>query len=77
MIRKIIVLEVEGLNIVGQFYLPGDKTPYPAVCVCHGIPAHIPDPSDKGYPLLAERICREGFAVLIFNFRGTGDSLYH
>jgi len=24
--------------------------------------------------LLAERICREGFAVLIFNFRGTGDS---
>jgi len=24
--------------------------------------------------LLAERICREGFAVLIFNFRGTGAS---
>ncbi|MFB0559588.1 MAG: alpha/beta hydrolase, partial [Dehalococcoidales bacterium] len=33
-----------------------------------------PDPSDRGYPLLAERICRLGFAVFIFNFRGTGAS---
>jgi len=74
MIRKIIALEVDGLNIVGQLYLPGGKTPYPTVCLCHGIPAHIPGPSDGGYPLLAERICREGFAVLIFNFRGTGAS---
>jgi len=34
----------------------------------------VPDPSDRGYPLLAERICHEGFAVFIFNFRGTGAS---
>ncbi len=38
------------------------------------MPAKSPDPNDKGYPLLAERICREGFAVFIFNFRGTGAS---
>ena len=74
MIRKIVALEVDGLNIVGQLYLPRGKTPYPTVCVCHGIPARIPDPNDKGYPLLAERICRQGFAVLIFNFRGSGAS---
>jgi len=54
--------------------LPGKQTAYPAVCVCHGIPAKSPDPGDKGYPLLAKRICRQGFAVFIFNFRGTGDS---
>ncbi len=54
--------------------MPGDEGLFPTVCVCHGIPAHLPDPSDRGYPLLAERICREGFAVLIFNFRGTGAS---
>ena len=74
MLTKAVSLEVDGLNIAGQLYLPGGGMPYPAVCVCHGIPASIADPGDRGYPLLAERICREGFAVLIFNFRGTGGS---
>jgi dipeptidyl aminopeptidase/acylaminoacyl peptidase len=69
-----VALEVDGLNIVGQLYLPPGNMPYPIVCVCHGIPARIPDPSDRGYPLLAEQISRHGFAVLIFNFRGTGAS---
>jgi dipeptidyl aminopeptidase/acylaminoacyl peptidase len=71
---KAVTLEVDGLNIVGQLYLPPGKMPYPTVCVCHGIPAGIPDPKDRGYALLAEQICRHGFAVLIFNFRGTGAS---
>ena len=76
MLTKDINLEVESLNIAGRLYLPvdGKGASYPTVCVCHGIPAHAPDPSDRGYPLLAERICREGFAVFIFNFRGTGAS---
>jgi fermentation-respiration switch protein FrsA (DUF1100 family) len=67
-------LKVDGLDIVGQLYLPSGNMPYPTVCVCHGIPAHVPDPSDRGYPLLAEQICQRGFAVLIFNFRGAGAS---
>lgn len=29
-------------------------------------------PDDRGYALLAERFCHEGFFVLVFNFRGTG-----
>ena len=76
MLSRIVTLDVDGLTISGQLYLPGrgDRTPYPTVCVCHGIPAKRPDPSDKGYPLLAEQICRQGFAVFIFNFRGTGAS---
>ena len=72
--RKTVILQVDGLNIVGQLYLPSGRTPYPTVCVCHGIPAGNPDPGDRGYPKLAEKICHEGFAVLIFNFRGTGAS---
>ena len=72
--RKTVVLKVEGITISGQLYLPGGKTPYPVVCVCHGIPARIPELNENGYSLLAERICCEGFAVLIFNFRGTGAS---
>ena len=71
---KQIVLDVEGIAISGQLYLPDSQAPCPTVCVCHGIPDRIHDPNDKGYPLLAERIYRQGFAVLIFNFRGTGMS---
>jgi fermentation-respiration switch protein FrsA (DUF1100 family) len=67
-------LEVDGLDILARLYLPPGDMPYPTVCVCHGIPAGIPDPGDRGYPLLAEQICRHGFGVLIFNFRGTGAS---
>jgi len=74
MLSKIVTLEVEDLKVAGRLYLPAGKPPHPTVCVCHGIPAKDSDPSDKGYPLLAEGICREGLAVLIFNFRGTGDS---
>ena len=69
-----VALEVDGLNIVGQLYLPAGRAPYPTVCLCHGIPARIPDPNDIGYAALVEQICPEGFAVLIFNFRGAGAS---
>lgn len=72
---KAVALKVDGIDILGQLYLPGNKSQYPTICVCHGIPSGIPpNPDDGGYPELAERICREGFAVLIFNFRGTGAS---
>jgi len=73
---KQVVLEVDGIKIVGQLYLPGEsyQSPYPTVCVCHGIPAERRNAGYVGYRLLAERICHQGFAVFIFNFRGTGDS---
>ncbi len=76
MIKKVVALEVDNINIVGQLYLPGKKASYPIVCICHGIPAQRPEPNSKdgGYPLLAETICCEGFGVFIFNFRGTGAS---
>jgi len=54
MVKKAVVLEVEGITISGQLYLPIDKAPYPAVCVCHGIPARVPDPDqDRGYPFFS------------------------
>jgi len=75
MSARAVAIKVDGVDILGQFYLPGDRSQYPTVCVCHGIPSGTPfDPNDRGYPELAERICHEGFAVLIFNFRGTGAS---
>jgi uncharacterized protein len=68
-------LSVDGLKIVGQLYWPEEiAPPYPAVILCHGIPSGIVDVSDGGYPLLAETISREGFAVYTFRFQGTGES---
>ena len=73
--KKDIVLKIDGLNITGQLFLPEDKNPpYPAVILCHGVPSGIVDPTDGGYPLLANTIAREGFAVMTFCFRGTGAS---
>ena len=69
-----VILEVDGINIAGQLYLPEGDGPYPTVCTCHGIPAGVPDPADRGYASLAEKIAPHGFAVLIFNFRGAGAS---
>lgn len=63
----------DGVDIAGEIYLPeGRPAPSPALVLCHGIPAKSKSPDDRGYPLLAERFCREGFLVLIFNFRGAG-----
>ncbi len=67
-------LKVDDINIFGQLYLPEDDSPYHTVCTCHGIPAGPPDPNDRGYASLAEDLCSKGLAVLIFNFRGTGES---
>ena len=63
----------DGLKIIGEFYLPAEPSgTFPSLVLCHGIPAKVKGPDDRGYPLLAERFCREGFGVLIFNFRGAG-----
>ena len=63
----------DGLAIRGEIYLPSDAAgPFPALVLCHGIPARVKGPDDRGYPLLAERFSGEGFLVLIFNFRGAG-----
>jgi len=72
--KRDISFELEGIKLVGQVYIPGQKQSCPAVCLCHGVPRGIPDPNDRGYPLLAERFCDAGLVTLIFNFRGTGDS---
>jgi len=63
----------DGLKIRGEVYSPADRRRrYPALVICHGIPAKVKAPDDRGYPLLAERFRQEGFFVLIFNFRGAG-----
>ena len=66
---------MDGLRLAAQVHTPEGQAPHPALCICHGVPAgRTPDPTDRGYPLLAEMFSRAGFVVLIFNFRGAGES---
>lgn len=68
-------LHVDGLSLAAEVYSPDSPGPHPGLILCHGVPAkRVPDPSDRGYPVLAERFSSNGFVVLIFNFRGTGES---
>jgi len=71
---KEIRLNSSGLKLAGELFIPSKDKIHPALCICHGIPATPPDPTDKGYTLLAQHFCQAGFATLIFNFRGTGRS---
>jgi len=71
-----VVLCSDELMLAGEVYMPdGPGGSYPAVCLCHGIPAVKYNPDEKGgYPELAARFCQEGFIALAFNFRGAGPS---
>ena len=71
---KQIRLKADGLELAGELHVPSSDKAYPALCICHGIPAVPHDPTDKGYTLLAQSFCHAGFMTLIFNFRGTGKS---
>jgi dipeptidyl aminopeptidase/acylaminoacyl peptidase len=73
--KDLSVLQVDGISIQGQLFLPDLTSKYPLVCLCHGAPSgDTTQPDDGGYPALAERLCQENLAVYFFNFRGTGDS---
>lgn len=67
-------LHSEGLRLWAELYRPEGKAGLPGLVVCHGIPGAPPDPRDRGYPALAEQLCRDGFLTLLFNFRGAGQS---
>ena len=62
----------DGLKLAGQLRLPQADSDVPGLCICHGIPAVPFNPDDTGYADLATRFTEEGFATLLFNFRGAG-----
>lgn len=62
----------DGIELRGELKSPYDGAPL--VVLCHGIPLGKPDPTDGGYPVLADTLLREGYASLFVNFRGVGVS---
>ncbi len=70
-----IAFSSDGLRLTGEIYFPDGPGPaFPALIICHGIPAALPVPGDQGYPLLARSFCELGIITLIFSFRGCGKS---
>jgi len=70
-----VTLNSGGISLVGSFFAPDRGDGYPTICLCHGIPSgQPPTPGDGGYPELAEWFCKAGYAVLVFSFRGAGES---
>jgi alpha-beta hydrolase superfamily lysophospholipase len=73
--KTAFLLPVEEINLAAEIFIPGEEQEkYPALCLCHGLPAGPPEPGKPGYGQLAEVFCNAGFITLIFSFRGAGDS---
>ena len=71
-----VILCADEMMLSGEVFLPEQcNRIYPAVCICHGIPAVPYNLGEQGgYPELAARFCQAGFVALVFNFRGCGPS---
>jgi dienelactone hydrolase len=61
--------ESKGVNIRGIFYQAPGVRPLPTIILCHGFPGNNADVLGLG-----ERLMREGFNALTFNYRGTWGS---
>ncbi|MCZ7527393.1 MAG: prolyl oligopeptidase family serine peptidase [Acidimicrobiia bacterium] len=67
----------EGLRLAAHFARPPHQARVRGLVLCHGFPSGPRGAATSGatYPELADRIVRHcGWAVLTFNFRGTGSS---
>ena len=75
-------LKSEGIPLTCAIFTPEYTGPFPGLIICHGMPANpLSSPSNQkeshnelDYPTLVELCASEGFACVIFNFRGTGES---
>ena len=75
---KIRPLTIPGKEVFldGAVYIP-ENSNSKIVIFCHGLPKGIPsndNDNDPGYSGLAQSFAKEGYASVIFNFRGTGKS---
>ncbi|PKL75388.1 MAG: hypothetical protein CVV27_15640 [Candidatus Melainabacteria bacterium HGW-Melainabacteria-1] len=71
-------MHVEDIKIPGRttlaakLYVPADQGTFPGVLLCHGFAS-----CKEEYMALPHSLCREGFAVLSFDFSGHGESTGH
>ena len=61
----------EGQKIVGTIYKPNVRNGR-AVIMCHGFTGRKGKSPNEKFIKAAEVLCKNGFAVLMFDFRGSG-----
>ena len=64
-----VVFESKSAKIHGLFYKASGVKPLPTIILCHGFPGNNTDVLGLG-----ERLTREGYSALVFNYRGTWGS---
>ncbi len=62
----------KGERIVGTFHIP-ENIPAPVIVMCHGFTGNRIE-AHRLFVHAAREFCRKGFAVLRFDFRGSGES---
>lgn len=71
--RYPVTFSNEGQKILGVVHRPEGGTLYPAVVMCHGFTGQKVEPH-RLFVKTAEALAAEGYLVLRFDFRGSGDS---
>ncbi|MEM2925030.1 MAG: alpha/beta fold hydrolase [Methanocellales archaeon] len=62
----------ENQRIIGNLHIPLVKEKPPCIILLHGLESS----KDSGkWPILANKLCSEGYACLRFNFRGCGEGM--
>ncbi|WP_454194059.1 alpha/beta hydrolase [Nocardia sp. Marseille-Q1738] len=67
--RTTVSFTAAGVRCAGYLYLPADSGPVPCVVLCHGYSGTM----DRLFDY-AERFAAAGFAALVFDYRGFGES---
>src|SRR6476619_6889320 len=63
----------EGQKLRGDLYLPDDDGGKPWPGIVQG-PGFLGLREAKHYTMMFERLCKAGYACLVFDYRGWGDS---
>ena len=72
MVEEFVSFTSEGMRIVGMIHIP-EATPAPGIILCHGFTGTRVE-SHRLFVLAAREFCKQGFVVLRFDFRGSGES---
>lgn len=71
--ERLLWIPSRGKRMAGVLHLPEGRRRAPAVLMCHGFTGHKAE-SHRLFVHTARRLAKEGFAVLRFDFLGSGDS---
>jgi hypothetical protein len=73
-VKKVPIPTVDGVDLQGTYYPPAGNAKDACVLLLHNVSLKGGNSHQDGWDGLAERLQKEGYAVLSFDFRGFGGS---